>query len=287
MSSAAATTKGPEKVGLPRRGTGGSRMASPRPAGSATHRARRGAARAPEGSPEKSSRGRGERARRPPGSSVEARARLSALSGQPGPPRPAPGRCPPGRAGTVGRADAASAASAAPRSRRLSYGQARPGLAGLAPRRRGHLVLPQDPPGARGATPPKSRPASRAAAALSGAPHRPLAPLGLPGNRGSSATPGGPPAERAHRAADATRPPARGAAGCPARLGGRRDAAADGLGARASPAVSLSRAGGVRADPQTALGERERSFHNLCPNQQNFFLLQFSDDFYLAISSLP
>lgn len=144
-------------------------MASPRPAGSATHRARRGAARAPEGSPEKSSRGRGERPRRPPGSSVEARARLSALSGQPGPPRPAPGRCPPGRAGTVGRADAASAASAAPRSRRLSYGQARPGLAGLAPRRRGHLVLPQDPPGARGATPPKSRPASRAAAALSGA----------------------------------------------------------------------------------------------------------------------
>lgn len=39
--------------------------------GRATHRAERRAAEAPEGSPDKSSRGRGERARRPPGSSSQ------------------------------------------------------------------------------------------------------------------------------------------------------------------------------------------------------------------------
>lgn len=131
---------------------------------------------------------------------AETRAGLSALLGQPGPT---------GRAGTVGRAAETSAAPApCPAPQTLSCDQARPGLAGLVPQRRGHLALPQDPTARRaagGATPPltNSRPASPAAARLHSAPRRPLAPLGLPGNRGSSATPGGPPAERARRAAGA------------------------------------------------------------------------------------
>lgn len=92
-------------------------------------------------------------------------------------------------------------------SQRLSCAQVRPGLAGLAPRRHGHLALPQDPPAPRAAW---GQPLPPTLARLLGrqpgcgsAPRRPLAPLGLPGNRGSSATPGGPPAERARRAAGA------------------------------------------------------------------------------------
>lgn len=80
----------------------------------------------------------------------------------------------------------------------------RPALSGLAPQCHRHHALPQDPTAlhaAGGATPPTSSPATPAAAGLHRAPHRPLAPLGLPGNHRSSATPGGPPAERSLRAA--------------------------------------------------------------------------------------
>ena len=74
--------------------------------GRATHRAERRAAEAPEGSPDKSSRGRGERARRPPGSRIAhsllarcqvpappratAHARPRALSTTPASPSPLP-----------------------------------------------------------------------------------------------------------------------------------------------------------------------------------------------------
>lgn len=109
---------GPEKVALPRPGPGGPRTAPARTAGPArphlaagalaTHLAERGAATAPAGSPEKSCRGRRERARRPLGSffaAAEARAGLSALPGSRVLRDSPPGLKPPRGAETVGRAD--------------------------------------------------------------------------------------------------------------------------------------------------------------------------------------
>lgn len=122
-------------------------------------------------------------------------------------PDPPPGRGPPGGARTAGHAGESSAAPAPPRARRPRPAVPPP------------LRAAQDPTAlhaAGGATPPTSSPATPAAAGLHRAPHRPLAPLGLPGNRRSSATPGGPPAERSLRAAGEARPPVRGAIRSPA-----------------------------------------------------------------------
>lgn len=113
-----------------------------------------------------------------------------------------------------------------PAPQRLSCAQVRPGLAGLAPRRHGHLALPQDPPAPRAAW---GQPLPPTLARLLGrqpgcgsAQRRPLAPLGLPGNRGSGATPGGPPAERARRAAGAALATCEPKRPLPARLRERR-----------------------------------------------------------------
>lgn len=175
----------------------------------ATHRAETGAAKAPDGSPEKSSRGRRERARRPPSSSSPQPRR------GPGPrcsgvhwvlPDPPPGSSPLDGAGTLGRHTRQVQLPRLPDPQRLSCDEGRPGLA-AAPHS-ATATTSRCPRTRRPSAPPGSH-SPQLLASYSGcsghrqAPRRPLARLGLPGNRGSSATPGGPPAERAQRAAGA------------------------------------------------------------------------------------
>lgn len=201
--------------------------AQPGPAGregSATHLAERGAATAPAGSPEKSCRGRRERARRPLGSSSRPRrlvpgSRRSREAGS-APTRRRVADRPAGRTPS-GAQTRQVQLPRRPAPRRLSGNQGRPALAGLAPQRHGHLALPRDPPApraARGATPPNSRPATPAAAGLR------WAPLGSAPPTGPCRSPGQPrlqrDAWRPTRGASAAQlvrpPPARGAAHSPA-----------------------------------------------------------------------
>lgn len=117
----------------------------------ATHRAERAVAEAPAESPEKSSRGCGERARRPPGSSSRRQRR------GPGSRRPWGSRVRPAGPGPWDAQPRQVLLPRRPASRTLSCDQARPRLSGLVPQRRGHLALPQDPTARRaagGATPP-------------------------------------------------------------------------------------------------------------------------------------
>lgn len=171
----------PGKVGLA--GPGTSLPEPPGPAwphreqtARATHRAERAVAEAPAETPEKSSRGCGERARRPPGSS--SRRRRRGLGSR----RPWGSRVRPAGPGPWDAQPRQVLLPRRPASRTLSCDQERPRLSGLVPQRRGHLALPQDPTARRaagGATPPNSRLASPAAARLGSAP--PTRPARSPG----------------------------------------------------------------------------------------------------------
>lgn len=264
-----ATNMAPGKVGFAGPGTGHPGPAGPaRPhreqRAQATHRAERGAAEAPEECPEKSFRGRGERAQRPPGSSSRRRRRgpgsRRSWGSRVRPAGPAPWDAQPRQVqlprlaplrrrwaatrrvpGSRASSRSAAATSRCPRTRRPAAPPGEP----LPPSPTLAQLVRQQPGSTRHRAAHSPRSVSRATAA----PARRLAAH--------------PRSERGAQLA-LQRPPVSGAAHSPARRCERRwgpsGGRPPGLQASPTPAVNYSADRGVSLDPQGPLG---RTCHNL------------------------
>lgn len=221
---------GPEKVALPRPGTGGSLAASAGTAGPAWPRWPGGLCYSP--CRESSSNGASGEPREvmpgPPGArppparlffaAAEARAGLSALPGSRVRPDSPPGRRPPRGADTVGRADESSAAPAPPGS---AEAERQPGASRA---RRPRPAAPRPPRAAPGPAGPPRRPGSHSPQLSPSYSRSSRAPLGSAPPTGPCRSPGQPrlqrDAWRPTRGASAAQlvrpPPVRGAARAPA-----------------------------------------------------------------------